>query len=99
MADTDYPGSGETLADDADRILEARRMFERPVQLIAVANDELNKPVALLREVLGSQMYGFQQVNQEVHDIHEELKEVATHIGNLRFRLEKMARAIRGAGS
>jgi hypothetical protein len=96
---TDYPGSGETIADDADRILQARRMFERPVQLIAVANDELNKPLALLRDAFGEDTRGFRQVSGEIKQIQEELKEIATNIGTVRFRLDQTAAAIKRAGS
>jgi uncharacterized phage infection (PIP) family protein YhgE len=96
---TDYPGSGETIADDADRILQARRMFERSVQLIAVANDELNKPLALLRDTLGEDTRGFRQVNADVQQIKQQLQDIATKIGTVRFRLDQTATAIKRAGS
>jgi uncharacterized coiled-coil DUF342 family protein len=96
---TAYPGSGETIADDADRILQARKMFERSVQLIAVANDELNKPLALLRDTLGEDTRGFRQVNGEIKQIKDELQEIASKIGTVRFRLDQTATAIRRAGS
>lgn len=90
----DFAGTG-SMADEVKNILEIRRLFERPVELLGVSAYEISSIyMPRLYTAIGDTS-SYRDISTLADSATTHMKQAAGNIGEMRLRIESVANAVR----